>query len=145
MGFSVSGSAALVFAGLFVAFGMWHTATANSFERVSEAEADRTDAVLAQQNTELAIVTTSYDGGADELTIDVENTGATGLRLSRTDLVVDGTYVTGWRDGATVDGDGGTDLWLGGETLTVVLDRTSQPSRVKVITERGVADASGVS
>lgn len=145
MGFSVSGSAALVFAGLFVAFGMWHTATANSFERVSEAEADRTDAVLAQQNTELAIVTASYDGGADELTIDVENTGATELRLSRTDLVVDGAYVTGWRDGATVDGDGGTDLWLGGETLTVVLDRTSQPSRVKVITERGVADASGVS
>lgn len=139
MGFSVSSAAALIFAGMFVAFGVWHTATANSFERVSEAEAARTDAVLAQQNTALNVTTASYDAGADELTVAVENAGASQLRLSTTDLLVDGDYVTGWQDGASVAGDGATDLWLGGETVTITLSRTSQPGRVKVVAATGVA------
>lgn len=144
MGFSVSGSAALIFVGLFIAFGMWHTASANSFERVAEAEADRTDATLAQQNTDVAITTAAYNGTDDELTVEVRNDGATGLSLSTSDLLVDGEYVTGWRDGATVAGDGSTDLWLGGETVTITIDRTSQPDRVKVVTETGVSATSEV-
>lgn len=144
MGFSVSGSAAIVFVGLLIAFGTWHTATANNFERVSDAQADRTDAAVEQRNTRVAVVAATYDGTAEELTVRVNNTGAAQLRLSTSDLLVDGEYVSNWQSGATVDGDGATDLWLSGEQLEVVLSRTTQPDRVKLATESGVADTAEV-
>ena len=144
MGFSVSGSAAIVFVGMFIAFGMWYTAAANSYERVSDAEAARTDAAIEQQNTRVEIGAATYDGNADELTIEVNNSGASQLRVSTTDLLVDGAYQTGWASGATVAGDGETDLWLSGEQLTVTVPATTQPDRVKVVTETGVADTAGV-
>ncbi|MHB9287175.1 flagellin [Halobacteriales archaeon Cl-PHB] len=140
MGFSVSGSAALVFVGLFLAFGMYHSATANSFERVSDAERDRSDALLDARNTALTISNASYDSSANELTVEVNNTGSTQLRVSETDLLVDGAYRTGWASAATVAGDADTDLWLTAEQLSVTLTGiSSQPDRVKVVTGSAVS------
>ncbi len=140
MGFSVSGSAAVVFVGLFLAFGMYHSATANSFERVSDAEEARSDDLLESRNTALNVTNASYDNSANELTVEVNNTGAAQLRVSHTDLLVDGQYQTGWADAATVAGDADTDLWLTGEQLSVTLTGiSSQPDHVKVVTGTGVA------
>lgn len=144
MGFSVSGSAAIIFVGMFIAFGMWYTAAADSFERVSDAEADRTDAAIEQRNTHVAVAGASYDADAEQLTVQVDNTGASQLRLSTTDLVVDGAYEANWQSNATVAGASDTDLWLSGERLTITVAATSQPDRVKVVTETGVADTAGV-
>lgn len=142
MGFSVSGAAVIIFAAFLVAFGMWSTATANGFERVSEAEADRTDGLLEGQNTAIEITSATWNGS--DLTVDVENTGPAQLRLSTTDLLIDGRYESDWESGATVAGDGDTDLWLTGETATITVALDSEPDRVKVVTESGVADTSGV-
>lgn len=143
MGFSVSGAAAIIFASLFIAFGMWSTAAANSVERVNEAEADRTDGLLEQQNTALAITSATWNGS--HLVVDVENAGASQLRLGPTDLLIDGRYETGWEPGASVAGDGGTDLWLTGEIATITVSLDSQPDRVKIVTASGVADTAEVS
>lgn len=140
MGFSVSGAAAIIFASLFIAFGMWYTAADNSFNRVVDAQDAQTEGSLETENTDIEIISASYDGGATELTIEVNNTGATQLSLNATDLLIDGAFVSGWEaDDATVAGDGSTDLWLPGETLTITLDRATQPDRVKLVTESGVA------
>lgn len=144
MGFSVSGAAAIIFATLFVTFGMWFTATSNSFEEVTDAEKDRTDEVLETRNTEIEIVATSYDATANEVTVQVNNTGAEQLALEGTDLIVDGEYRTGWQDGATVDGNPDTRLWLSGEQLTITVTADTEPDRVKVTAENGVSDTSGV-
>jgi len=145
MGFSVSGAAAIIFASMFLAFGVWFTATANSFDQVSEARELRTDGALESSNTAVEIVSATYnESGNDRLVIDVNNTGATGLSLNATDLLVDGAFVEGWQPGATVDGDGGTDLWLAGEQLTVTRDPTTAPNRVKIVTPSGVADTATV-
>jgi flagellar protein FlaF len=137
MGFSVSGAAAIIFASMFIAFGMWSTATANTVERVNEAEAARTDGLLEQQNTAIAITSATWDGS--DLVVDVENTGASQLRLGPTDLLIDGRYETGWEPRASVAGDGGTDLWLTGETATIKVSLDSQPDRVKIVTASGVS------
>jgi len=139
MGFSVSGSAAILFVGAFIAFGMFHSATTNSFERVSEAEDDRAEDALAQQNTDLAIVTASHNATTDVLWVNTTNTGAESLSVGDTDLLVDNDYRTGWAANATVDGDNATDLWLPGETLAVAFDESTAPDRVKVVTETGVS------
>jgi len=139
MGFSVSGSAALIFAGLLIAFGMWHGAASNSFERVSEAQSDRSDGLLDQTNT--AVVVDSASTADGDLTVEATNTGSTALSLNGTDLLVDNEYQTDWRANATVDGDAGTDLWLPGERLTAEVAAGSGPGRVKLVTEAGVTDA----
>lgn len=146
MGFSVSGAAAIIFATLFVTFGMWYTATANSFEAVSDAEKDRTDAVLETRNTEIEVVSTNYNSSntGSELTVKVNNTGAEQLSLDSTDLLVDGEYRTGWQNGAEVNGDPDTRLWLSGEQLTITVSADSQPSRIKVTVENAVSATAGV-
>lgn len=144
MGFSVSGAAAVIFVGGFIAFGMLYTASANGFEHVAEAEDDRTDGALEQQNTAIEIASASYDDGADELTVLVDNAGTAQLRLSTSDVLVDGTYATGWRANASAAGQDDTDLWLSGERATIPVWATSQPDRVKVVTASGVADTAEV-
>jgi flagellar protein FlaF len=138
MGFSVSGSAAIVFAGMFVAFGMFYTATANTAEQVSEANADWQDGALAQQNTAIEITSATHYVGNDSLVIRVNNTGAVGLSVEETDLLVDNEYQTAFSE-RSVEGDASTSLWLPGQTLRYNVSTASQPSRVKLVTETGVA------
>lgn len=139
MGFSVSGSAAIIFVSLFIAFGAWYTASANSFEQISEAEAASTDTALADRNTRMSLASATYNATTDELTIRANNTGASQLSLAATDLLVDGRFVSGWAGNATVEGNVDTAVWLSGETLEIPLSRSSQPSRVKLVTQTGVA------
>ena len=145
MGFSVSGSAAIVFVAMFIGFGMFHTATANGFERVSDAQADRTDRTLDRQNTAIEVASVAYDGatGGGTLTVTVNNTGATPLAVDAVDLLADNEYLV--PNGTAVDGDASTNLWLPGESLTLTRDELgSAPARVKVVTGPGVAATEAV-
>ncbi|WP_327052573.1 fla cluster protein FlaF [Halomicrococcus gelatinilyticus] len=138
MGFSVSGSTAILFIAMFVSFGVMYTASYNGFERVSDAKGEEMDQMLTQRNTELNITDTSYSGG--NLTVTVNNTGSTSLDIEDTDVLVNGSYVTDSDiEARDVDGDVNTTLWLPGETLTVKVNVAS-PARVKIVTTAGVAD-----
>lgn len=142
MGFSVSGSAAIILAGLFIGFGMYYGATAESNELVSEAREDRVDDTLAEKNSAIAIQSVEYVNG--RLTVLVDNTGAESLSVNETDFLVDNTYQTDWERNATVDGAGGTDLWLPEERLNVTVYPDDLPARVKVVAGQGVADTAEV-
>lgn len=136
MGFSVSGSAAIIFAAMFVGFGMFHSATANGFETVSDAQEDRTDRTLVQQNTELEIWSATWSSGT--LTVRANNTGSTELAVDDVDLLANNSYVSGYD--TSVDGDGSTNLWLSQETLEItVTSLDSDPGRVKLVTGPGVS------
>ncbi|WP_340097860.1 flagellin [Salinibaculum salinum] len=140
MGFSVSGAAAIIFATMFVTFGMWFTASANSFESVSDAETDKSDRALEAQNTAISIANVTYNNTSAELTVVVTNTGAAQLSVETTDLLVDGQYQRGWEGSATVAGTD-TRLWLAGEQLTITVATQAEPGRVKIVTENGVSAA----
>jgi len=138
LGFSVSGSAAIVFVGIFLAFSTAYTASANGFERVSDATSAVDEESLERQNTALSIANTTYDAGNDTLSVNVTNEGTTALSVNATDLLVDNTY----RDDYTVRrvaGDNSTDLWLPGERLHLEVSASSQPTRVKIVSGPGVA------
>lgn len=146
MGFSVSGSAAIVFAGMFIGFSIFYGATSNSFERVTEAQAGQTDAVVDQKNVDVEIV--KYEESDGDYTISINNTGSKELSVSKTDLLVDNEYITGWESSATVtdtagNEDGDTDVWAPGEQLEITIN--TDPGRVKIITEYGVSDTVDVS
>ncbi|SDJ18414.1 flagellar protein FlaF [Halovenus aranensis] len=144
MGFSVSGAAALIFLSLFIAFGALYTATDNSFQQVTDAQDDRTDRALETKNTALELSSAVYDTGADELTVTANNTGATTLSLNATSLLIDNSFQTNWEANASVDGNGETDLWLPGETVTITLNTTSQPASVSLTAPSGISASAEV-
>ena len=145
MGFSVSGSAAVIFVAAFIGFGMFYSATANSFERVNDAREDQRDRLLDQQNTEISLVSATWNAtGSENLVVTVDNTGSETLSVEATDLLVDNDYQTGYD--TTVDTDPSTDIWASQEQLEItVTSFTSGPDRVKVVTENGIADTAEVS
>ena len=149
MGFSVSGSAAIIFAAMFIAFGMWHSAATDGFERVTDAQDAHADSALDRQNTEIAIESAEkdLDPGITEFRVRVNNPGSTALSVEETDALVGSgnrtEYRTDWRANATVDGTADTDLWLPGEQLVFNLTGNTG-DRVKVVTEHGVADSTEV-
>lgn len=144
MGFSVSGSVAIVSIGVLVAFGVMFPAVIDSSQQVGEAQSTQSDRILEQQNTEIHINDSTYDG--TNLTVAVINEGTIALEVGETDLLVDGAYVTPnettvYRSTNATDGDTNTAVWLAGEVLEFVVELDSRPDRVKVVTENGVADA----
>jgi flagellar protein FlaF len=138
LGFSVSGSAAIVFVGIFLAFSSAYTASANGFERVTDAESAVDEAALDRQNTALSLTNATYDDGTDTLTVDAVNEGTTTLEVDAVDLLIDNAY----RDEFAVrrvGGDNSTALWLPGERLHIEVTVTARPTRVKLVTGPGVA------
>lgn len=138
MGFSVSGSFAIILVASIVAFGMFHTATTNGFEEVSDAQTDRTDRTLAQQNTAVELATAEWNRTTETLTVTARNAGTTELAVADVDLLADNAYLSGYA--TSVDGDASTGLWLPQENLTMADDSLDgDPGRVKVVTGPGVA------
>lgn len=138
MGFSVSGSAAILFIAAFVSVGILYSAAYNGYERVQDADDQHGERVLEQRNTVVNVTNVTYNDTAGELTVNVTNEGATSLSVNGTDLLVDGVYqersaYVDW----SVDGQSDTDLWVPGETLSITVN-ASDPSRVKVVTSPGV-------
>ena len=144
MGFSVSASTAVIFAGLFLALGMFYPAVANSYERVQAADANQADRALEQANTDIQL-DDATDGG-NQLDVTLTNNGSTSLTVSETDVVVDGAYIQRSElDTEVTDIDGNTDqntdLWLPGETLDITYNPPGpfNADRVRVVTEHGVS------
>jgi flagellar protein FlaF len=155
MGFSISAATALIFASLFLAFGIFYPAMANGYERVEEADAAKADQNLEQAQTDITLIgtTSKFTGNGDlqELNITARNTGQTTLTVSEIDILINGSYVV-WTRGDTndevlidVEGDTDTDLWLPNETATIVYGAQSgktgdvSPVNFKVVTEHGVS------
>ena len=158
MGFSVSGSFAIIVVAAFMAFGMAYSAGTDGYENVRGASKSVGEGELTRQNTAIEITQADYTLDVS-LTIEATNNGTSVLSVNETDLLVDNQYVThqeiedGLGSSETVDGDGSTDLWQPGETLTITLSQSildailtdGDPQRVKIITGPGVADSRGVS
>lgn len=143
MGFSVSGSTAIIFLAMFISFGMIYSAAYNGFERINDARTDHSENVLDQQNTALNITTVNYSAGY--LNITVNNTGSTTLDVNDTDVLVDGVYPSsGAIVARDVNGVSDTELWLPGETLHYRINVSTGPTRVKVVTGPGLADTEAV-
>ncbi|WP_123623818.1 flagellin [Halorubrum sp. CSM-61] len=152
MGVSVSASTAIIVAGLFFAFTTFYPVAANGFDRVSDAQHGINERALERQNTAFTVSNATFDSGTGNLTVNATNEGSLGLVAGDATLLVDNEYVdVGGADATTtVDGDGDTELWLEGETLTVEVaqadtDTTIEDgTRVVLVVESGVRDAAEV-
>jgi flagellar protein FlaF len=149
MGFSVSGSFVVVVLGVFVAASTVYASGGNTVERLTDAGDDRTDRLDTVHDTEINITAVTVSNTGCNVTVEVNNTGSTALSLEKTTLLLDNSPQLNWRDGATVGGDGSTDLWLPGERLAVVRPgQSAAPDATTVVTKTGVTarrDTEGLS
>ena len=148
MGFSVSGSAVIVFIGFVVAAGVAVPPLLGSVGDLAGAQGTQIDQGTDRLNTDVEIVAATYDDGAGNLTVEIENTGTTVLSVENTDLLVDGEIQTERghnRTSAITLDDGSADsdaeLWLPAETLNITVDADTEPDRVKVVTDNGIERA----
>lgn len=137
MGFSVSGATAIILIGGLIAFSFAFGAMNNGYERVSEAQEERDDRELLRANSDVAITNATYDDDNSSLEVNVTNAGSAELVVEEVSLLVDGEY----RSNVTteIDGDGTTDVFLPGEILTMTVEQSVRPDRVKVVAGTGVA------
>lgn len=142
MGFSVSGATAVILVGLFVAFAMAYPAAIGGFERISDAHNANADRLLERQNTDIDLHAATYNESDATVMITVNNTGAHTLTVSGTNVLLDGSYAE--NKTATIDEHPTSDLWLPDEGLVIEVNVTSQPDRVQVVTENGLAVAGPV-
>jgi len=146
MGFSVSGSAAILFIAAFVSVGILYSAAYNGYERVQDADNSYDDRMLEQRNTAVNVTDATYNATGNEyVTVNVTNEGSTSLSVDDTDVLVDGEFQP--RDSYVdwdVEGQSDTSLWLPGETYNVTLDVGTDGSRVKVVTAGGITTTAEV-
>ena len=140
MGFSTSGAAAIIFIGLLIAVGIAYPVLETAHDRRSTAIDDRDDRALDLRNTAIDDLEATYDAEGEYLVVNVTNTGSTTLSVSKTDLLIDGEYVT-LPEETTVEDDPDRNLWQPGETLSITIESVDdEPDRVKVVTEYGIAE-----
>lgn len=138
MGFSVSGSAAIIFLAAFLSFGMLFTASYSGFEQIEDARATQADSILEQQNTDVEVVSVT-NTTSDSVNVTVENTGSETLNVEETDVLLDGTYQV--PDSTNISDHNNPDIWAPGEELTMNITYShSGTVRVSVVTGPGVAD-----
>lgn len=143
MGISTSGSLLLIFLGLFLALGTMYTTTSNTTERVTDAYGDQMAQQAAIEETSINVTRAIYHETDGNLTIRVNNTGQRTLSVEATDTFVDGTYTAAEQFAiATVDGTD-SDVWGQREQLRLET-ATDQPTRVKVVSQEGIADTATV-
>ncbi|WP_435194300.1 flagellin [Natronomonas sp. EA1] len=145
MGFSVSGATAVIFVGLLVSAAVAFPTLERSSERRTDAIDAHGERSLDRMNTDIDLINATYDSLNDELTVYVRNNGSTTLSANATDLLADGVYLTPDRQ---VEGEV-RDVWAPGDVLrfragTGQGPLGSEPARVKVVAENGVATTGGV-
>jgi flagellar protein FlaF len=148
-GLTASASLLLIFVGVFIALGTFYTASANTAERVVDADEEQRDRHEMVASTAVNVTTATWDSTNQDLTVRINNTGDTTLAVGAADTLVDGTYV-GIDDYERVTVAGhDSKVWRPGEQL-VIEDRdtvstfASPPGRIKFVTETGVSDTLGV-
>jgi len=147
VGVSVSASAAVVAAGLFIALTTGYPAAANGFDRVAEGTADSHERALDRHHTAITVETATFNAsGNDVLTVTVVNDGADALVVDDLTLLADNTFVDLSADPAwtTVEGLETTTLVLPGETLTMSVPDDAVTADLAGTTRVTVATGTGV-
>ncbi|WP_227133250.1 flagellin [Halorubellus salinus] len=138
MGFSTSGSMAVLFVGVLIAISTAYPMMSAANERVQTAVDDRGDRAVSQRNSDIELGNVTYNATTDALVVRVNNTGSRTLSVADTDVLVDGAYRQGYA--TSVAGDGTRTIWVPGETLRIEVSTSTRPDRVKVVTEFGIAE-----
>ncbi|HIH02200.1 TPA: hypothetical protein HA259_09110 [Thermoplasmata archaeon] len=90
----------------------------NAFDSVTESFDDKYEYLSGQSQTSLDILSVSFSRDAGALEVEIQNTGAVPLDLSKTSMLVGGLLM---EHVVSVNGDDSTNVWLPLETATMTV------------------------
>jgi flagellar protein FlaF len=140
VGFSVSGSAAIIFVGVMVAAGIAVPSLVGSMGALADSQGEQVDRGIDALNTEFNITSATYNSSISTLTLKVKNTGSTTLGVNGTSVLVGGEIPDNGDVTTEVEGDSSAGLWLPGDTLTITVNPADSKGRVKIAAENGIAE-----
>ena len=141
VGFSVSGSAAIIFVGVMVAAGIAVPSLVGSMGALADSQGEQVDRGIDALNTEFEVMSATYNAsGNDDLEITLSNTGSTTLGVAETSVLVNGEIPDSEDVTTEVEGDQSAELWLPGDTLTITVNPADSTGRIKVVAENGIAE-----
>ncbi|MEA5409225.1 hypothetical protein VB773_17715 [Haloarculaceae archaeon H-GB2-1] len=136
MGFSTSGAFAVIGFAILLSTAAFVGVMQNNAELYADARED--DVTEWQEQGETAVEISDTNLTLGQLVFNVTNTGGSDLAVDHTDVLVNGSYYPqSDMDDVTVEGVD-TDVWRVEDRLRIAL-RSPDPTRVKVVTEHGVA------
>lgn len=140
MGFSVSGATAVILIGLLIGISIGYPAIMGGTFDIVDAKDVQSDRAIAYAESDVVIQDATF---ADEsVVVVVENTGTRTLAVDKTDLLIDGIYVTDVE--SEIIGYGHSAIWQPGEELELTVEQEGSPAHVKIVAETGVADRTEV-
>lgn len=139
MGFSVAVASAILFTAFLVSAAVVYEALNESYRSARTGDEGRLQRDRERQATKIEFVSGDYNNTTSTLNLTVLNNGTAALKVSGTEVLVNGTSVTANITNATVEGKV-TDIWAPAERLFLSINITaSTPLRIKVITGNGVS------
>lgn len=171
MGFSTSGAVAIMLIGFLLAAGVLFPTVFSAASGVGDSFSGQADQTRDLVNTDIELesveTTSDSDGNLESITVVADNRGTTALDVVKTDLLLDGEYVSATEyetavadvdDGEDITDDDRTDsdVWYPGSRLEIRIDQDTlsedtervddlfdgdELERVKLVAEHGVSDA----
>ncbi|MCX2818426.1 fla cluster protein FlaF [Haladaptatus sp. F3-133] len=137
MGFSVSGSTAVIFLGIVISVGIVLSAAQTTGSELSNSWNQRTSDMLGQKNTYINVTDAKYNKTLSKVTVNATNMGSTTLSIDKLNLLVDGNLKPD--RGVQVVGARKSSLWLPGEKISFTGNSTGMVESVEVVTGNGVS------
>jgi archaellum component FlaF (FlaF/FlaG flagellin family) len=130
MGFATSAAVAILFLGITILASITYPIMIDSFSKVQRSIDDEHELQMDELNTRISI-TSSVSSGVN-INITLSNSGSTVLHASKSNVLLDGSYIT-----YSVTPAG---LWLPGENAVFTVNAgISGSHRIKIITENGIS------
>ncbi|SFS65091.1 flagellin [Halostagnicola kamekurae] len=165
MGFSTSGAVAIMLIGFLLAAGVLFPTVFTAGSNVGDAFSGQSDQTRDLVNTDIELETVetvnNSSGDLESITVVADNRGTTALDVMKTDLMLNGEYVSkneyetavaevnaseSITDADRID----TDVWYPGSRLEIRIDQDpdqmatlfdgDELERVKLVTEHGISD-----
>ncbi|MFP3909080.1 MAG: hypothetical protein ACOC5L_00640 [Halobacteriota archaeon] len=128
-------SAILLIAMAITASIVFNTLSSN-YELLRKADIKKGEINYNQLHTFLSIDNVSYSSGT--VIINATNDGSTVIQTKKIELLFDGGLYTDNITSTTVDGKE-VNIWIPEETLTVEVNSSLNPSRIKLVADNGAS------
>jgi archaellum component FlaF (FlaF/FlaG flagellin family) len=139
MGLSISAAFVVILIGVTLAAIVLADAFTGSYQELEDSSDERADRQRRLLDTGIDIEAALYSTSQGNGTVNVTNTGSTTLDPAGLDVLADGILLTENITSIRIDNSTAV-AWFPGKTAVITIHLGGQPSRLKVVTDNGVAD-----
>ncbi len=130
-------ASAILLIAMAVTASMVFSTLSSNYELLRKADIEKGKIEYDQIHTFLNVDNVSFNSGT--VTINATNDGSTVIQTDKIEVLLDGNLYTDNITSTTVQGED-VNIWIPDETLTIEVNSSLNPSRVKLVADNGASD-----